>query len=77
MNTIIQYTFMIQSKSNPGLIQDVAYIYVILHCNHLTILSNASAENDEHDEVVAVEIFIHVGNTLAKSWVCLPILRSL
>ncbi len=29
-------------KSNPGLPQDIAYIYEILHCNHIIILSNMS-----------------------------------
>ncbi len=72
------------SKADPGLTQDIAYIYEILHCNHFIILSNATAYETTtihfrlvvsvpllhvNDEVVAVKDFIDVGNILGKSWV--------
>ncbi len=63
----------LEVKADPGLTQDIAYIYEILHCNHFIILSNATAYETntiaENDEVVAVEDFIDVGNILGKSWV--------
>ncbi len=72
--------------ADPGLTQDIAYIYEILHCNHFIILSNAIAYETnpglliwslavaliaENDDVVAVEDLIDVGNILDTSWVTL------
>ncbi len=61
-------------KSNPGLIQDIAYTNEILYCNHFIIfICNGIAGNDE---VVAVEDFIDVGNILGKSWAALYCLNN-
>ncbi len=51
------------SHVSQKLLQDIAYIYEILHCNHFVIAQN--------DEVAAVEDFIDEGNILEKSWIAL------
>ena len=54
--------------------QDIAHTYVILHCNHFSILSKSTdceigfAENGE---MATVENNIDVGNILTKIWLCL------
>ena len=76
--------YIINSKSNPGLTQDIAYIYEILIIKTSTgpetlidcgcLICSGIAENDE---VVAVEDFINVGNILGSTWVALLLLVNL
>ncbi len=63
-------TVIIRSISHKGKVmpcQDIAHIYVILHCNHFIILSKATgcgfAKNDEMTEV---EYKIDAGNILTS-----------